>query len=59
MLSGKGHATIPNGIVGGLWFTVLQRNLKEWQEGPKIYVCECQRKAKKVGSTATVSGTVY
>ena len=33
-LSGKGHATIPKGIVGGFEFTVLQRNLKEWHERP-------------------------
>ena len=24
-----------------------------------VYVCECERKATKVGSTETVSGTVY
>ena len=30
-LSEKVHATIPKGIVGGFKFTVLQRNLKEWQ----------------------------
>ena len=28
-LSGKVHATIPKGIVGGFEFTVLQRNLKK------------------------------
>ena len=28
-LSGKVHATILKGIVGGFQFTVLQRNLKE------------------------------
>ena len=33
--------------------------LKEWHERPWTYVCECSRKAKKVGSTATVPGTVY
>ena len=31
---GKVHATIPKGIVGGFEFTILQRNLKEWQERP-------------------------
>ena len=31
-LSEKVHASIPKGIVGGFKFTVLQRNLKEWQE---------------------------
>ena len=29
--------------------TVLQRNLKEWQEWLWTYVCECRRKATKVG----------
>ena len=53
------HATIPKGVVGGFEFTVLQINLKEWQERPWTYVCEYSRKATKVGSTATVSGTVY
>ena len=53
------HATIPKGAVGGFEFTVLQINLKEWHERPWTYVCECSRKATKVGSTATVSGTVY
>ena len=28
-LSQKVHATIPNGIVGGFEFTVIQRSLKE------------------------------
>ena len=40
-LSEKVHATIPKGIVGGVEFTVLQRNLKEWHERPWTYVCEC------------------
>ena len=48
-LSEKEHATIPKGIVGGFQFTVLQRNLKEWHEWVLTYVCECQRKATKVG----------
>ena len=55
----KVHATIPEGIVGSFEFTVLQRNLKEWHEKPWTDVCECERKATKVGSTATLSGTVY
>ena len=58
-LSEEVHATIPKGVVGGFEFTVLQINLKEWQERPWTYVCECTRKATKVGSTAPVSGTVY
>ena len=40
-LSEKVYATIPKGIVVGFEFTVLQRNLKEWQERPRTYVCEC------------------
>ena len=52
-LSEKVHVTISKGIVGGFEFTVLQRNLKEW-----TCVCDCQKKAIKVGSTATMSGTV-
>ena len=52
-LSEKVHVTISKGIVGGFEFTVLQRNLKEW-----TCVCDCQKKAIKVGSKATMSGTV-
>ena len=55
----KVHATIPKGIVGGFEFTVLRRNLKEWHERPRTYVYQCERKATKLDSTATVSGTVY
>ena len=40
-LSEKAHATTPKGIVGGFEFTVFQRNLKEWQERPWTYICEC------------------
>ena len=56
---GKSARDNPKSIVGRLEFTVVQRNLKEWQERPWAYVFECLRKATKVGSTATVSGTVY
>ena len=55
----KVHATIPKGIVGDFELTVFQRNFKEWQERPETYVCVCQRKGTKVGSTATVSGKVH
>ena len=55
----KVHATIPKGIVSDFELTVFQRNFKEWQERPETYVCECQRKVTKVGSTATVSGKVH
>ena len=37
----KVHATIPKGIVGGVVFTVLQRNLRKWNERPLTCVCEC------------------
>ena len=57
-LSEKAYATNPKGIVDGFEFSVLQRNLKEWHERPWTYVCECERKATKAGSTAIVSGTV-
>ena len=40
-LSDKVHAITPKGIVGGFEFTVFQRHLKEWQERPWTYVCEC------------------
>ena len=40
-LSEKVHPTIPKGIVGGFDLTVVQRNLKEWQERLWAYVCEC------------------
>ena len=54
-LSEKVHATIPKGIVGGFEFPVVPKNLKEWQEMPWTYVCECLWKATKVGySTTTV-----
>ena len=58
-LSEKVHATIPKGMVGVFEFPVLRRNLKEWHKKPWTYVCECKRKATKVSSTATVSGTAY
>ena len=40
--------------VGDFKCTVFQRNLKESYGRPLIYVCECWRKVRKVGSTATV-----
>ena len=36
-LSDKVHPTTAKCIVGGLQFTVFQRNLKEWQERPWTY----------------------
>ena len=53
-LSEKVHATTPKGIVGSFECPVLQRNLKELHGRPRTYVCECQRKVKKLVSTATV-----
>ena len=60
-LSEKVHATILKGIVGCFEFTILQKkkNLKQWHERPWPYACECLKKATKVGSIATVLGTVY
>ena len=53
-------ATTPKCIMGGLEFIVFQRNLKQCQERPWTYACECyKRKVTKLGSTATVSGIVY
>ena len=37
----KVHASILEGIVGGIEFTDLGRDLKEWHERPGKYVCEC------------------
>ena len=37
-LSEKVHATIPKGIVGGFEYTILRRNLKEWDEKPRTNV---------------------
>ena len=59
-LSEKVQATIPkSSILAGFEFTLLQRNLKEWQERPWRYVGVRLRSVTKVGLTATVSGTVY
>ena len=58
-LSEKVHAAMPKVIMCGFVFNVLQRNLQEWQWRPWTYVCESQRKATRVGLTATVSGTGY
>ena len=58
-ISEKVHAAISKGIVGDFEFTVFRKNFKEWLEKPWTYVCECLRKAKKVDSTATVSGKVH
>ena len=53
------HATISKGIVGSFESIALERNLIEWHKRPWTYVCECKRKAIKVGSTATASGSEY
>ena len=42
------HATTPICIVVGLEFTVFQRNLKQWQERPWTYVCECYRESNQI-----------
>ena len=54
-LSEKVHATIPDGIVGGFEFSVLQRNLKELaREAMEVCFRVLKESNKKVGSTATV-----
>ena len=53
------HVTIPKGIVGGLEITVLHRNFERMARKAMDYVSECKSEAVKVGSTATVSETVY
>ena len=40
-VSEKVHGTILKDIVGGFEFTIVQRNLEEVHERPRIYVCEC------------------
>ena len=58
-LSGKVHATILKGIMGGFEFPFFQRNLKELvREAMEMCLREL-KESNKVGSTATVSGTVY
>ena len=50
------YSYFEKGILGGFAFTqVLQGNLKELHERPWTYVCECYRKAAKVGSPTTAS----
>ena len=54
------HATITKGIVGGFKFAVPQ--IKEFERMAREGMDICLRvlkKASKVGSTATMSGTVY
>ena len=58
-LSEKVHATISKGFVGGFEITVLHRNFERIAREAMDYVSECQIEAAKVGSTATVSETVY
>ena len=55
----KGQTTIPKSIEGGFDFTVLQITCYKWHKKPWTYVCKCQRKATKVGSSTAVSETVY
>ena len=44
-LSEKVHTTIL--IVGGFEFTVLQRNLKEWDKGQWTFACDPKGKQQK------------
>ena len=38
---GKSARESPERYCGWFEFTVLPTNLKEWQERPRMYVCEC------------------
>ena len=50
----------PERYCGWFWVHCSSRNLKEWHERPWTYVRAAKGKQQlKVGSTATVSGTVY
>ena len=53
-LSGKVHARILKGIVGGFEFSFFHRNLKELARKAVDICLRVLRKAKKLDSTATV-----
>ena len=53
------HATVPKGTVGGFEITVLHRKFERMARKAIDYVSACLSEAAKVGSTATVSETVY
>ena len=53
-LSGKVHATILKGIVGGFEFSFFQRNLKELARKAMEMCLRVLKESNKVGSTATV-----
>ena len=53
-LSGKVHATILKGIVGGFEFSFFHRNLKELARKAVDICLRVLRKATKLDSTATV-----
>ena len=53
-LSGKVHATILKGIVGGFEFSFFHRNLKEPARKAVDICLRVLRKATKLDSTATV-----
>ena len=58
-LSEKGHATILKGIVDGFLFTVFQKNFQRTAREAMNVCLRMLKESNKVGSTATVSGTVY
>ena len=61
-LFGKSARDNPERYCGLFWVhysSEKERNLKQWHERLWRYACECLKKATKVGSIATVLGTVY
>ena len=53
-LSGKVHATILKGIVGGFKFSFFQRNLNELARKAMEMCLRVLKESTKVGSTATI-----
>ena len=59
-LSGKVHATAPKGIVGGVEAVFFKEIRKNCTRGHgRLFANTKESKKKKVGSTATMSGTAY
>ena len=56
---GKKHATIPKAIVGGFKFTVFKETWKSGSRDHGRMFTSTWGKQQNLGSTATVSGTVY
>ena len=58
-LSEKVHATILKGIVGGFWVQCSSKKFEKMVREAMDLCLKVLRKATKLSSTATVSGTVY